>query len=59
MRALTPDEVREKGTGVGPDARERWWTVEASPRYKGTTYEFMQCVMGGGEWRRTRKLRTS
>ncbi|KAF8582034.1 DUF654-domain-containing protein [Ramaria rubella] len=47
MRALTPEEVQEKETGVGPDHRERWWTIEASPRYKGTTYEYLQCVMGG------------
>ncbi|KAF8486516.1 transcriptional repressor TCF25-domain-containing protein [Gautieria morchelliformis] len=47
MRALTSQEVDQKGTGVGPDNRERWWTFEASPRYKGTTYEYLQCVMGG------------
>lgn len=49
MRTLTSQEVIEKGTGVGPDHRERWWTFEASPRYKGTTYEYLQGVMGGGE----------
>ena len=48
MRALTPDEVHNKGTGVG-NGKERWWTVDASPRYKGITSQFMGSVMSGGE----------
>lgn len=47
IRALATDELNEKG-GTG-DSRERWWTVEVSPRYKVTTYEYLECVMGGGK----------
>lgn len=49
MRALTPQELDEKEEGVSSGPIERWWTFEASPRYKGATYEYLQCVMGGGE----------
>jgi transcription factor 25 len=48
MRALTPQEVDKKdGANVGDG--ERWWTFEASSRYKGVTFEYLQCVMGGGK----------
>ncbi|KAF8522449.1 DUF654-domain-containing protein [Hysterangium stoloniferum] len=47
MRPLTSDEILLKGSGVSPDTKERWWKFEASPRYKATTYEYLQYVMGG------------
>ncbi|GJJ07877.1 hypothetical protein Clacol_002083 [Clathrus columnatus] len=49
MRELTPEEHEEKNkTRLDFEAKsERWWTIEASPRYKAVTYEYLQGVMGG------------
>ncbi|KIJ38688.1 hypothetical protein M422DRAFT_75928 [Sphaerobolus stellatus SS14] len=44
MRALEQEELNQKSPS---DPKERWWTVEVSPRYKDATYEYLQCVMGG------------
>lgn len=48
-RILTDDEVQEKvADRNSPAARDKWWTVEYSKRYKGVTKTFMQAVMSGG-----------
>lgn len=49
MRELTPEEYQRKKRGDSPDSKEKWWTIDANARYKGVTYEYLQCVMGGGK----------
>lgn len=59
-RPLTDEEVQQKVTDRNsPAARDKWWTVEYSKRYKGVTKTFMQAVSSGDPealWRVLQKL---
>ncbi|KAH9180075.1 DUF654-domain-containing protein [Lactarius sanguifluus] len=50
LRPLTVDEVATKTTAApwNNNDDDRYWTVEYSRRYKGTTLAFMQTVLSGG-----------
>lgn len=59
-RPLTDEEVQQKVTDRNsPAARDKWWTVEYSKRYKGVTKTFMQAVSSGDPeslWKVLQKL---